>query len=116
MNEQGRAKPDFSKMNPLHGIEIIKGGYRGYNNIIFLRPFANAYMGYLDDDFFGFTVPEEKHDLWLMESKQAIDYYLDKTFFHIPQLEFDTFLKKDEYRIYVNALALKKKELDKKKE
>jgi len=111
MNGQQRdgGKTDYSKLNLVKSIIELKN-YRGYNKILFLRPFSNTYMGYLGDDFFGFTVPDggeqgTKH--WLMEPKEAIDHYLDKTFFHNSSLEYNTFISKPLFRPYVNALRLK---------
>jgi len=111
MNGQQRdgGKTDYSKLNLVKSIIELKN-YRGYNKILFLRPFSNSYMGYLDNDFFGFTVPnggEQGTKHWLMEPKEAIDHYLDKTFFHNPSLEYNTFISKPLFRPYVNALRLK---------
>jgi hypothetical protein len=107
MNGQQRSKEiDYSKINPVKAIEEIKD-YRGYKRILFLRPFSNTYMGYLDNQFFGFTVREEDTRHWLMEPKEAVDYYLDNTFFQNPTLEYDIFVSKPTYKGYVNALKLK---------
>ena len=109
MNGQQRDsnKQDYSKLNMVKSIIELKD-YRGFKKILFLRPFSNCYMGYLDSQFFGFTVPEGGDtNKWLMEPKEAIDHYLDKTFFHNPLLEYDTFISKPLFRPYVNALRLK---------
>lgn len=111
MNDQTRsAPPDYSKINPIKQVKTIEN-YRGYKKILFLRPFANTYLGYLDDDFFGFTVrkgDDKNMKYWLMEPQQAVDYYLDRTFFHNPVLEYDTFRARPEYHMYLNALKLVK--------
>jgi hypothetical protein len=105
--QRGSREQDFSKINPIKSIQELKD-YRGYKRILFLRPFANTYMGYLDDEFFGYTVRDQDGvSRWGMEAKEAIDYYLDKTFFHNPSLEWSTFMAKPLYRGYVNALRLK---------
>ena len=110
MNDQQRDsnKQDYSKLNMVKSIIELKD-YRGFKKILFLRPFSNSYIGYLDSQFFGFTVPEGGGDTkyWLMEPKEAIDHYLDKIFFHNPSLEYDTFVSKSLFRPYVNALRLK---------
>jgi hypothetical protein len=107
MNGQQRSREiDYSKINPVKAIEEIED-YRGYSRILFLRPFSNTYMGYLDNQFFGFTVREEDTRHWLMEAKEAIDHYLDNTFFHNSSLEYNTFVSKPMYRPYVNSLQLK---------
>lgn len=104
----GGSKTDYSKLNIVKSIIELKD-YRGYNKILFLRPFSNSYIGYLDSQFFGFMVPEGGGDTkyWLMEPKEAIDHYLDKIFFHNPSLEYNTFVSKSLFRPYVNALRLK---------
>ena len=110
MNGQQRdgGKTDYSKLNLVKSIIELKN-YRGFKKILFLRPFSNTYMGYLGDEFFAFTVPEGENNTkyWLMEPKEAIDHYLDKTFFHNPSLEYNTFISKPLFRPYVNALRLK---------
>jgi hypothetical protein len=107
MNGQQRSREqDYSKINPVKSIEEIKD-YRGYKRILFLRPFSNTYLGYLDNSFFGFTVREEDNKHWLMDAKEAVDYYLDNTFFHNSGLEYSTFFSKPIYRGYLNALKLK---------
>lgn len=107
MNGQSRGTPtDYSNINPIKQIKVLEN-YRGYKKIIFLRPFPNTYMGYLDDDFFGFTVNEEGNFKgWLMEPKEAVDHYLDKTFFHIPSVEYNAFAVKPEYKVFLNALKV----------
>lgn len=109
MNGQTRAKPtDFSNINPIKQIRVLEN-YRGYKKIIFLRPHANIYMGYLDDDFFGFTVNEKDgFKQWLMEPEKAVDHYLDKIFFHIPSIEYNSFAVKPEYKVFLNALKVYK--------
>lgn len=111
MNGQTRsAPPNYSNINPLTKVQLIQD-YRGYKKIFFLRAFGNAYIGYFikdsDPEFFGFTVPEEKKHLWIMEAKEAIDYYLDQLFFHNPVLEYDIFKAKPEYGIFLTALKMK---------
>lgn len=109
MNGQQRdgGKTDYSKLNIVKSIIELKN-YRGYKKILFLRPFSNSYIGYLDENFFGYTVPEgQDTSHWLMEPKEAIDYYLDNTFFQNPTLEYDIFVSKPMFRPYVNALQLK---------
>ena len=106
MNGQHRDSGNYSKINMIKSIVELKD-YRGYKRILFLRPFSNTYMGYLDNQFFGYTVPVEDTKHWLMEPKDAIDHYLDKTFFHNSSLEYNTFISKPLYRPYVNALQLK---------
>ncbi len=106
MNGQQRDSGNYSKINLIKSIIELKG-YRGYNRILFLRPFSNTYMGYLDNQFFAFTVPAEDTKHWLMEAKDAIDHYLDKTFFHNSSLEYNTFISKPLYRPYINSLKLK---------
>lgn len=114
MNGQNRSQlPDYSKINPAKHIQTLDN-YRGYSKILFLRPFSNTYMGYLDDDFFGYKVREKDNmKFWLMDIKEAVDYYLDKIFFHSPVLEFDMFYSLKDYRIYVNALVVAKEKAKK---
>ena len=69
-------------------------------------PFPNTYMGYLDDDFFGYTVDEKDLKKWMMDPEKAIDHYLDNIFFHNPSLEYNTFYSKKEFRPFVNALNM----------
>lgn len=64
-------------------------------------------MGYLDNSFFGYTVNNEDTGRWLMEAREAIDYYLDRLFFTNSTLEYDTFISKPLYRGYVNSLKYK---------
>jgi hypothetical protein len=100
---------DYRQLNIVKKVQIINN-YRGYDKILFIRPFPNVYLGYIGENFFGFTVPdggEQGTKYWLMEPKEAIDHYLDKTFFHNPSLEYDTFVSKPLFRPYVNALRLK---------
>ena len=102
------APPDYSNINPIKQIKVLEN-YRGYKKIIFLRPHGNTYMGYLDNDFFGFMVDEKAgFKVWLMDIKEAIDHYLDKTFFHIPSVEYNSFAVKSEYKIFLNALKVYK--------
>ena len=99
---------DYEQLNHMRKIQVISN-YRGYDQILFMRPFPNTYLGYIGNDFFGFTVPDGEQDTkhWLMEPEEAIDHYLDKTFFHNPSLEYNTFVSKPLFRPYVNALKLK---------
>ena len=107
MNDQTRGSTNFEPINPVRKVEKIEN-YRGYDTIYFLRPFANTYLGYLGDQFFGYTVPKTDDRYWLMDAKEAIDYYLDKMFFHNSVLEYDTFSRKEEYKSYINALKMVK--------
>lgn len=97
----------------LEKVETIEN-YRGCKRILFVRPYSNTYMGYLDDDFFGFTVDQNQLDGWLMDAKKAVDWYLDKTFFHNPVLEYDTFLSKQTYAPNVRLLKMVKEDYDNK--
>lgn len=119
-------KEDLSIINPIHKIKIIKD-YRGYKLILYLKAFANVHLGYLDNNFFGYAIPlikdesklssEERmkyYEILTMEPQQAIDYYIDNVFFKNPVLEFDTFIRKTEYKVYVNALKMKKESIDEK--
>ncbi len=109
MNGQTRAAPNYQDLNPIKKIHILED-YRGYKKILFMRPFSNVYIGYLDDDFFGFEVREEDGlKRWLMEAKEAVDHYLDKIFFHVPSDEYDIFSRK--YKLQINALDMKKENL-----
>lgn len=104
MNDQTRSSANFEQINPVRKVEKIEN-YRGYDIIYFLRPFANTYMGFLGDDFFGFTVAaDDKEKYWLMDAKEAIDYYLDKVPFKLPTLEYDIFSRKEEYKPFITAL------------
>jgi hypothetical protein len=49
MNGQQRdsGKLDYSKINPVKSIIELKD-YRGFKKILFLRPFSNSYIGYLN--------------------------------------------------------------------
>ena len=104
--DSGGCKQNYSKINMVKSIVELKD-YRGYKRILFLRPFSNTYMGYLDNSFFGFTVQEADTRHWLMEAKEAVDHYLDNMFFQNSSLEYSTFFSKPLYRAYVNALQLK---------
>lgn len=109
MNGQQRDsgnRQDYSKINLVKSIIELKN-YRGHKRILFIRPFSNTYMGYLDNDFFGYTVQEGKQQLWLMDPEEAIDHYIDNIPFKYPSLEYDTFYSKPMYRPYMNALKLK---------
>ena len=105
-HQQRSKEVDYAKINPVKSIEEIKD-YRGYKRILFLRPFSNTYMGYLDNHFFGFTVREGDNKHWLMDAREAVDHYLDNTFFHNSGLEYSTFFSKPIYRGYLNSLKLK---------
>lgn len=109
MNNQNRGSlVDYKEINPVRKVEIIEN-YRDKKKIYFIRAFANTYFGYMDDQFFGYSVPEdEKNTHWLMDAKQAIDYYIDKIPFHISVLEYDMFIRKDEYKPFINALKMVK--------
>lgn len=119
MNGQQRSsdKKDYSTLNLIHQVQVLEN-YRGHERILFMRPFANTYFGYLDNDFFGYTVPTEGPDrtYWLMEAKEAVDYYLDhfNIFFRIPNLEWSAFYSSDTYRPYIVALKFKHDQLVKK--
>ena len=110
MNGQSRQQKSYYNINPLRQIQTLEN-YRGYSKILFIRPFMNTYLGYLDNDFFGFIVSEkqqgDQQKYYLMEAKEAIDYYLDRTFFHNSELEYDTFYSRTEYRPYCTALKFK---------
>lgn len=115
MNGQQRSKEvDYAKINPVKSIEEIKD-YRGYKRILFLRPFSNTYMGYLDNQFFAFTVREGDNKHWLMDAREAVDHYLDNTFFHNSGLEYSAFFSKPIYRGYLASLTFVKDQYDKKK-
>lgn len=101
----GRGKP--VERVYLEKVEVIEN-YGGYKRIIFTRPYSNTYMGFLDDDFFGFVIKENNLNLWLMDAKKAVDYYESSVFFHNPVLEYDTFYRKDEFRPHINALKMVK--------
>lgn len=114
MNDQKRgSSANFEQINPVRKVEKIQD-YRGYDTIYFLRPFANTYLGYLGDQFFGYIVSADDKRYWLMDAIQAIDHYLDKIFFHNSVLEYDMFMRKEEYRAYINALKLVKENNDNK--
>lgn len=110
MSFQKRAKyteQDYSKLNLIKQIQVLEN-YRGYKKILFIRQSPNTYLGYLDNEFFGYELPagtETKY--WFMEAKEAVDYYLDKTFFHIPTIEYDTFIKIKDCYPYITALKYK---------
>lgn len=117
MNDQSREKPNYERLNPIHAVKIIENYTppAPYNidtplikKIIFLRPFANTYMGYLDNDFFGFTVSETVQKYWLMEPKAALDHYFTHIFFHNPKLEYDMFKAKGIYDLYLSAIKMVK--------
>ena len=113
MNDQTRGSTNFEPINPVRKVEKIEN-YRGFDVIYFLRPFANTYLGYLGDQFFGYTVSKKDERYWLMDAKQAIDYYLDKVPFKVSTLEYDMFIRKEEYKSYINALKLVKDNNDNK--
>jgi hypothetical protein len=115
MNGQQRdsGKQSYSKINMIKSILELKD-YRGYKRILFLRPFSNTYLGYLDNQFFGFTVQEGDTKHWLMDIKDAVDHYLDKTFFHNSSLEYNTFMTKPIYKPYVTALKFMRDKSEKK--
>lgn len=107
MNGQQRSKSEPDRIF-LPEIKTLYN-YRGYNKILFARPFAGSYMGYLDNDFFGFTVPKGNGiDHWLMDTKEAVDYYIDNVPFKIPSLEYDTFVNRKEYAPVVKLLKMVK--------
>ena len=106
MNGQSRA--DYSSINPIKQVKVLEN-YEGYKRVLFIRAFGNSYLGYLDDQFFGFTVREEdgiKH--WLMEVEDAIKYYKERIFFHIPSEEYNLYARKPEFKPYLNALNMVK--------
>lgn len=109
MNGQQRANynPNYDKINIVKMIKTLQN-YRGYNKILFIMPFPNTYLGYLDDNFFGYTVDEKNLKLCMMSPEKAIDHYLDNTFFHNASLEYNTFFSKKEFRSFVNALNMVK--------
>lgn len=105
MNGQRR---DYGPLNSVKKVQVIKN-YRGYKLILFVKPFANSYIGYLDDDFFGFIVTEkDSTEKWMMDARQAIDYYLDKLFFKDSGGEYVYFKNNPEYKQAFNSLLLKK--------
>lgn len=107
MNGQQRAASESDRIY-LPEIKTLED-HRGYKKILFARPFAGSYMGYLDDDFFGFTVPEKQGlTHWLMDVKEAVDYYIDNVPFKIPSLEYDTFVNRKEYAPVVKLLKMVK--------
>lgn len=106
MNGQQRSKESTDRIF-LPEVTTLEN-YRGYKKILFVRPFSNAYLGYLDNDFFGFTVDQSQLDGWLMDVKKAVDWYLDKTFFHNPVLEHDTFIAIPNYSPSVKLLKMVK--------
>lgn len=107
MNGQVRGSNDTERIF-LPDVKTLED-YRGYKKILFVRPFAGSYMGYLEDSFFGFTVPKEQGvEYWLMDIKEAVDYYIDRVPFKIPDLEYDTFVNRKEYAPSVKLLKMVK--------
>jgi hypothetical protein len=94
---------DLSRLNLIKQVQRIEN-YRGYKLILYINCYPFGHMGYLDDDFFAIETMGK-----YLSPTEAIDHYLDKTFFHNPALEMDMFLnyrsnKKEIYRPYVNAV------------
>jgi len=104
--DSGQSKKDQERIF-LEKIETVEN-YRGYKKILMIRPYSNTYLGYLDNDFFGFVIKENDIKYWMMDAKKAVDYYLDKTFFHNPVLEYDTFIAIPNYAPSVNLLKMVK--------
>lgn len=100
-------RANYEPLNIARKIEVIEN-FRDYKKILFLRPFMNTYIGFLDDVFFGFTVEEKDISKWGMDAKTAIAYYLDHFFFRDPVSEFNYFNLNPEYKAAVNSLLLKK--------
>ena len=93
----------FSKINLVKQIDELKD-YRGYKRILVIKA-DNVYMGYLDGDYFGYTVPEGL----FMTPEQVVDYYF-KNFhpiFHNSEIEYNEFNSKETYRPYITALKYK---------
>lgn len=120
MNGQQRSPPtDFSKINLVKQIKELKD-YREYKRILVIQA-GNVYMGYLGEDFFGYSVPEldgdekdedkkQKHrQLWFMTPEQIVDYYFEQfnPIFHNPQLEYNQFNSMSFCRPYITALKYK---------
>lgn len=121
MNGQQRASApakDYSAINFVKKVQLlanykVKSANKTYKRILFTRPFSNTYMGYLDGEFFGFTVPEGSDTkYWLMDVDEALDYYFKKTWFHNSSLEYDIFNSKPEYKPYINALKYRLDNID----
>jgi hypothetical protein len=105
---------DTSRLNLIKQVQRIEG-YRGYKLILYINCYPFAHMGYLDQDFFAVETTEK-----YLSPTEAIDYYLDKTFFHTPALEMDMFLnykqnKKEIFKPYVNAVRYVYDQIYKKK-
>ena len=112
MNGQQRSsefKKDYSKLNLVKQITELKD-YRDYKRILFISPNTGTYLGYLDKDFFGFSVPEGAQPRYLfMDVKEAVDYYLNhfSLIFRNPYLEYMSFNGKPEFIPYLSALKFK---------
>lgn len=105
MNGQQRAKENIDRIY-LEKVETLEN-YRGYKKILFIRPYSNVYLGYLDNQFFGYKVRKDDGiQYWIMDIKKAVDYYIDKVFFKNPVLEYDTFLRIKEYGPSVKLLDM----------
>jgi hypothetical protein len=105
---------DYSKINFVKQVEKFEN-HRGYKLILYIRPFYDTHMGYImdNDAFFGFKHPNPKS---MLESLEAIDYYLDKVpeIFRNPSLEYDMFSSKELFKPYLNALNFVRDESKKK--
>lgn len=109
MNGQQRSngpQKDYSPINIVKQVKKFKD-HRGYKSILYIRPFFDTHMGYLDNTFFGFKDRDQKT---VLEPLEAIDHYLDKIpeIFRNPSLEYDMFNGKDLYKPYLNALKMVK--------
>lgn len=93
----------YEKLNIVKQVKIFYN-YRGYDRILYLRPFFDTHIGYLSNTFFGYKDDNQKT---VREPLEAIDHYLDNIPFHAPVLEYDTFIRKPEYKIYVTALKFR---------
>ena len=111
MNGQQRSNEfktkDYSKLNLVKQITELKD-YRDYKRILFISPVAGTYLGYLDSNFFGFSVPEGAQPRYLfMELQEAVDYYLDhfSILFRNSYLEYNNFITN--FKPYITALKFK---------